>query len=142
MPENIKKGITSADKQFGDYLKVNKLAPNYDFGAGYYFTEPYQKRGHDLINKNKHMQNNANERSMLDQTEDAKTNETQMNTLLNSTKLSNTNAKTLDITTISATNEPVLGGLGQTQIEPEQMDEAELARAAMVAATLSASPNY
>ena len=40
IPENIKKGITKADKTFGDYLKVNKNAPVYNFGAGYYFTEP------------------------------------------------------------------------------------------------------
>ena len=50
-----------------------------------------------------------------------------MNTILNSTKLSNTDAKALDATTLSINQPPMQGGLGQTQIEvEEEMDEEEL----------------
>lgn len=32
IPAGIKKGIDKADRVFGEYLKVNKVAPAYDFG--------------------------------------------------------------------------------------------------------------
>ena len=49
IPANIKKGISSADKVFGEFLRVNKVAMPYDFGPGAYFSEPPESRGHDLL---------------------------------------------------------------------------------------------
>ena len=53
IPEQIKKGIAKADKQFGEYLKVNKNSVPYDFGAGCYVSEPRESRGNDLIGTGK-----------------------------------------------------------------------------------------
>lgn len=53
IPKKIKKGIAVADKTFGEYLQVNKGTKPYDFGAGYYFTEPKESRGNDLVKAGK-----------------------------------------------------------------------------------------
>ena len=92
IPANIKKGIGSADKMFNEFLRVNKVAEQYDYGQGYYFSEPPESRGHDLLKLGKDPTKRKEDYVVEDKRKTAEQIEqeqlTQVNTILNQTRQS------------------------------------------------------
>ena len=96
IPDKIKKGITNADRLFGEYLKVNKNTDQFDFGGGYYFSEPMESRGQQFIDAGKNTDKimaETNAASKAQEVGDEEL-ETMKNTMLNQTKFSNLNEVT------------------------------------------------
>ena len=92
IPANIKKGISSADYVFNEFLRVNKVAEQYDYGQGYYFSEPPESRGHDLLRLGKDPLLRKDELIVDEKRKTAEQIEqemlTQVNTILNQTRRS------------------------------------------------------